>query len=92
DTIQGLRAPAAANVLMALWDGQAQPPQGGLDGQAIVVEYLRAMEGRQRNKIISEFEQQDPSLAAVLLERLRTDGVTAEVADAAAGPGQPEGP
>ncbi|MGD1916304.1 MAG: hypothetical protein ACFCBV_08985 [Phycisphaerales bacterium] len=92
DTIQGLRAPAAANVLMALWDGQAQPPQGGLDGQAIVVEYLRAMEGRQRNKIISEFEQQDPSLAAVLLERLRTDGVTAEVADAAAGPGQPKGP
>ena len=92
DTLQGLRAPAAANVLLALWDGQAQPPQGDLDGQAIVVEYLRAMEGRQRNKIISEFEQQDPSLAAVLLERLRTDGVTAEVADAAAGPGQPQGP
>ena len=92
DTLQGQRAPAAANMLMALWDGQAAPPQGDLDGQAIVVEYLRAMEGRQRNKIIAEFERNDPSLAAVLLERLRTDGVTAEVADAAAGPAELEDP
>lgn len=92
DTLQGLRPPAAMNVLMAMWDGQAPPPEGDLDGQAIVVEYLRAMEGRQRNKILAEFEEQDPTLAAVLLERLRTDGVTPEVADAAAGPGQPEGP
>ena len=92
DTLQGQRPPAAANMLMALWDGQADPPQGDLDGRAIVVEYLRAMEARQRNKIIAEFEGEDPTLAAVLLERLRTDGVTAEVADAAAGPDQPEGP
>ncbi len=92
DTLQGLRAPAARNVLMAMWEGQAQPPEGELDGQAIVVEYLRAMDERQRNKVIAEFEKDDPTLAAVLLERLRTDGVTPEVADAAAGPGQPEGP
>ena len=92
DTLQGLRPPAAMNVLMAMWDGQAPPPEGDLDGQAIVVEYLRAMEGRQRNKILAEFEEQDPTLAAVLLERLRTDGVTPEVADAAASPEQLPGP
>lgn len=92
DTLQGLRPPAAKNVLMAIWDGQAPPPEGHLDGPAIVIEYLRAMEGRQRNKVLAEFEQQDPALAAILLERLRTDGVTPEVADAAADPGQPDGP
>ncbi|MEQ8843784.1 MAG: hypothetical protein RIB58_02935 [Phycisphaerales bacterium] len=92
DTLQGLRPPAAMNVLMALWDGQADPPEGGLDGQGVVVEYLRAMEGRQRNKVLAEFEKQDPTLAAVLLERLRTDGVTAEVADAATGSQQPDTP
>lgn len=92
DTLQGLRAPAARNVLMAMWDGQAEPSVGGLDGRAIVVEYLRAMDERQRNKVIAEFEKDDPTLAASLLERLRTDGVTPEVADAAASPGQPEGP
>lgn len=92
DTLQGLRAPAARNVLMALWEGQAPPPEGGLDGPAIVVEYLRAMEDRQRNKVLAEFEKDDPALAAVLLERLRTDGVTPEVADAAAGPVEPDAP
>jgi len=92
DTLQGQRAPAARNMLMALWDGQADPPEGELDGRAIVVEYLRAMEDRQRNKVIAEFEKEDPALAAVLLERLRTDGVTPEVADAAATPDEPQAP
>lgn len=92
DTLQGLRAPSAHNVLMAMWDGQAEPAEGELDGRAIVVEYLRAMDDRQRNKVLAEFEKNDASLAAILLERLRTDGVTPEVADAAAGPTQPETP
>jgi hypothetical protein len=63
-----------------------------LDGEAVVVEYLRAMEGRQRNKVIAEFAEADPTLAAVLLERLRTDGVTPEVADAATTPTEPDAP
>jgi hypothetical protein len=92
DTLQGLRAPAARNVLMAMWDGQTPPPEGGLDGKAVVVEYLRAMEDRQRNKVLAEFEKDDPALAAVLLERLRTDGVSPEVADAAASPDEPDAP
>lgn len=92
DALQGQRAPAARAMLMAMWDGQAEPPEGELDGQAIVVEYLRAMEDRQRNKVIAEFAKDDPTLAAVLLERLRTDGVTPEVADAAASPDEPQAP
>ncbi|GIW73667.1 MAG: hypothetical protein KatS3mg103_0189 [Phycisphaerales bacterium] len=84
DTLQGLRPPAAMNVLMAIWEGRTPPPQGELDGKAIVVEYLRAMEGRQRNKVLAEFEEQDPALAAILLERLRTDGLSPEIADASA--------
>lgn len=92
DTLQGLRAPSAHNVLMAMWDGQAEPAEGELDGRAMVVEYLRSMDDRQRNKVMAEFEKNDASLAAVLLERLRTDGVAPEVADAATGPAQPEGP
>ena len=92
DTLQGQRPPDAKNMLMEMWEGRTPPPEGDLDGQAVVVEYLRAMEGRQRNKILAEFAKDDPTLAAVLLERLRTDGVTPEVADAATGTGQPQGP
>lgn len=92
DALQGLRAPAARNVLRAMWEGQTPPPSGDLDGKSVVVEYLRAMDERQRNKILAEFEKDDPTMAAVLLERLRTDGVTPEVADAAADPQQPQGP
>ncbi|MFI4916995.1 MAG: hypothetical protein ACIAS6_10880 [Phycisphaerales bacterium JB060] len=92
DTLQGQRAPAAYNLLMAMWEGQAEPAEGELDGHSVVVEYLRAMDDRQRNKVMAEFEKNDATLAAVLLERLRTDGVTPEVADAAADPDQPEGP
>lgn len=92
DALQGQRAPAARAMLMALWDGQADPPEGKLDGRSMVVEYLRAMEDRQRNKVLAEFAKDDPALAAVLLERLRTDGVTPEVADAAAGPVESQAP
>lgn len=92
EALQGLRAPAARNVLMAMWNGQTPPPGGELDGKSVAVEYLRAMDERQRNRVLAEFEKDDPALAAILLERLRTDGVTPEVADAAAGAGQPQGP
>lgn len=92
ESLQGLRAPAARNVLRAMWDGQTPPPRGDLDGKSVVVEYLRAMDDRQRNKVLAEFEKDEPALAAVLLERLRTDGVSPEVADAAAGAGQPQTP
>jgi hypothetical protein len=92
ESLQGQRAPVAMAMLMAMWEGQAAPPAGELDGEAVVVEYLRAMEGRQRNKVIAEFAEADPTLAAVLLERLRTDGVTPEVADAATTPTEPDAP
>jgi len=91
ETLQAMRAPAATNMLSAIWQGQVRSPHQQADGKLVVVEYLRAMENRQRTKILAEFEQQDPTLAAELLERLRTDGVEPEVADAVAGQ-QPDNP
>jgi hypothetical protein len=41
------------------------------------VSYLNAMQERTRTKIIDEFLTDDPKLAADLLERLRTRGLTA---------------
>ncbi len=49
----------------------------GSDGKAQVVSYLNAMDGDVRAKIIEEFADEDPALAADLLERLRTYGLIA---------------
>lgn len=40
-----------------------------------VIAYLDALDERIRNKIMAEFVKDDPTLAAVLLERLRTHGI-----------------
>lgn len=58
-------APAASN-------GQvARPTESGLKR---VVGYLNAMQDRSRAKVVSEFQKEDPALAADLLERLRAFG------------------
>ena len=76
EALQGQQPKQAKNVLMALFD------QGKTDE---VVLYLSAMEARQRAKVLAEFEKDDASLAADLLERLRTRAV-------AAAPPEPEEP
>ncbi|MEO1007053.1 MAG: hypothetical protein AAFX79_00635 [Planctomycetota bacterium] len=85
-TLQGMRAPAARNMLAAIWNGQAASPVRDAPAKLVVVEYLRALDDRPRNKILAEFEKDDPTLAAELLERLRTDGLKPEVADASTDP------
>lgn len=64
-TYEGLKAKDAMASLNALLEQ---------DQQDQVVSYLSAMEERQRTKIIAEFNKLDPTLAADLLERLRTRG------------------
>lgn len=49
----------------------ARPTESGLKR---VVGYLNAMQDRTRAKVISEFQKEDPALAADLLERLRAFG------------------
>lgn len=44
-------------------------------GKDLVVSYLNAMDGRTRGKVLDQFIQEDPKLAADLLERLRTRGL-----------------
>jgi hypothetical protein len=71
-TYEGLKPAAAMSMLM-----QLLRPGGGTgsldnDGADQAVAYLNAMEDRTRTKIITEFQKQDPALAAELLERLRT--------------------
>ncbi|MBU6413837.1 MAG: hypothetical protein KGS45_10200 [Planctomycetes bacterium] len=48
-----------------------RPTESGLKR---VVGYLNAMQDRSRAKVISEFQKEDPALAADLLERLRAFG------------------
>lgn len=62
--------------------GRGEPaPAGG--GISTVVGYLNAMDDRQRGKVMSEFLKDDPRLAAELLERLRTLGLSAQASGAA---------
>jgi hypothetical protein len=65
--------PAEAKAMMRHLLG----PPGRLDeaGAMQVVSYLNAMDERERARIISEFQKEDPALAAELLERLRTHGI-----------------
>ena len=52
--------------------GSASTIQTGMD---LIVSYLNSMDGRSRTKVVNEFIQDDPKLAADLLERLRTRGL-----------------
>ncbi len=45
------------------------------EGKARVVEYLDAMDGDVRNRIMAELSKNEPALATELLEKLRTFGV-----------------
>jgi hypothetical protein len=89
---EGLRPAAAQNMLAELLAGAGEAKGSKDRGEELVVAYLNAMQERQRNKIMAEFEKEDPALAAGLLERLRTRGLPpgggggAEVFDAPGGP------
>lgn len=85
---EGLRPDAARNMLAQLLTGAGEAGGSAERGEELVVAYLNAMQDRQRNKIIAEFEAEDPALAATLLERLRTRGIAAadEGLDAPGGP------
>ncbi len=65
-TLEGQKAKDAKQVLRALLD-QKQSDQ--------VVAYLAKMEDSKRSKVMAEFVKDDATMAAELLERLRTRGI-----------------
>lgn len=77
-TLQDLKADQAKKALKEMIamtpapTGSASTIHSGFD---LVVSYLNSMDGRSRVKIVNEFIQDDPKLAADLLERLRTRGL-----------------
>jgi len=77
-TLQDLKADQAKKALKEMIamtpapTGSASTIHSGLD---LVVSYLNSMDGRSRVKIVNEFIQDDPKMAADLLERLRTRGL-----------------
>ncbi|MBS0188817.1 MAG: hypothetical protein JSS51_12165 [Planctomycetes bacterium] len=78
NTLQDLKADQAKKALKEMLamkpapTGASSTMQTGTD---LVVSYLNAMDSRSRGKIMNEFIQDDPKLAADLLERLRTRGL-----------------
>lgn len=62
---------------------RATPPGVDPEGLELVVGYLNAMDERARAKIVAQFVQEDPGLAAELLERLRTRGIETRASRAA---------
>lgn len=80
-TLEGLKAREAKAMLESLMS------QGSHDE---VIAYLARMDERKRSAIVSEFAKEVPSVAADLLERLRTRGVSA--AGAADGASRAEEP
>jgi len=71
-TLEGLKAREAKAMLESMM-GQ------GLENE--VIAYLAKMDEKKRSMIVSEFAKEQPSVAADLLERLRTRGVvTADTA------------
>ncbi|MFN0131487.1 MAG: hypothetical protein ACKVW3_02985 [Phycisphaerales bacterium] len=75
-TIEGLKPDKAYTALQQLIDAK------NVDQ---VVSYLNAMQERTRTKVVDEFLKTDPKVAADLLERLRTRGMTVSAAGAAPG-------
>lgn len=88
ETLEGLKAKEAKALLRTMLD-QGQSEQ--------VVAYLARMDERKRSAIVSEFAKEQAELAADLLERLRTRGVSSAAvqpparapADAPADPATP---
>jgi hypothetical protein len=63
--------PAEAKAMMQQLLGPGVDEAGAME----VVSYLNAMDERERARIISEFQKEDPALAADLLQRLRNHGI-----------------
>lgn len=89
--LEGLRAPQAKTVLGEMIAGRAPviamdrgadaapaPVSDAELGLEQAVAYLDAMQDRIRTKVMAEFVKEDPVLASRLLERLRTQGLTAQ--------------
>lgn len=82
DVLQGLKAPAAKQLLVQMLNEPGAAAAGGPAGaQGVregrmkrVTEYLNAMDERARGKIMAEFTKDDPALAAELLDALRRHG------------------
>lgn len=78
--LEAVKPAEARNILaQMLLDGAGTPGVGTTvrpteSGLKRVVGYLNAMQDRSRAKVISEFQKEDPALAADLLERLRAFG------------------
>jgi hypothetical protein len=77
-TLQDLKPDQAKKTLketLAMTPASTGDGQSFATGTDLVVSYLNAMDGRTRGKIMDQFIQEDPKLAADLLERLRTRGL-----------------
>lgn len=80
-TLQTLQDLKPDQSTKALKEMLAMPPASTGSGESfatgkdLVVSYLNAMDGRTRGKVLDQFIQEDPKLAADLLERLRTRGL-----------------
>jgi cell division protein FtsB len=72
--LNGLKPDDAKVTIEALLN-QTDGPDGQ-DAEIRAVAYLNAMNARQRTKVMAEFVADDPALAADLLERLRTKGLS----------------
>jgi flagellar motility protein MotE (MotC chaperone) len=79
-TYEQLKPDAAAAMLSELLrpPGSVAGGPADEDGLLRVVAYLNAMDPRKRARIVGEFEETDPALAADLLERLGTYGQMAD--------------
>lgn len=86
-TLQGLKPDEAVAILMEILrlpagvGGTLGSNAGGVvdfesGGAEQVVSYLNAMQERSRNKVMAAIAGNDPALAADLLERLRTRGLS----------------
>lgn len=73
ETIQQMKADQAHSVLN---ETLVQDP----NGYETVIAYLDNLEGRKRAEILGKFEEDDPILAAKLLELLRTRGLIVSAA------------
>lgn len=76
--LRGLK-PDAAKALLVEEISRGTTNEDGVDtGLLRVITYLDALPERQRTKVMNEFVQDDPPLAAQLLEGLRTKGLAPE--------------
>lgn len=86
DVLQGLKAPAAKQLLVQMLNEPGATETAAQAGAQVgasplregrmkrVTEYLNAMDERARGRIMAEFTKDDPALAAELLDALRRHG------------------